>query len=32
LRGHAFRTGRSVDDVSQDVVDRRIRIGESNAS
>jgi hypothetical protein len=30
LRGHAFRTGRSVDDVSRDVVDRRLRIGESN--
>jgi hypothetical protein len=31
LRGHAFRTGRSVDEVSQDVVARRLRIGESDA-
>jgi hypothetical protein len=31
LRGHAFRTGQSVDEVSQDVVTRRLRIGDSNA-
>jgi hypothetical protein len=31
LRGHAFRTGQSVDDVSRDVVGRRLRIGESSA-
>jgi hypothetical protein len=31
LRGHAFRTGQSVDEVSQDVVARRLRIGDSNA-
>jgi hypothetical protein len=32
LRGHAFRMDRSVDEVSRDVVARRLRIGESNAS
>jgi hypothetical protein len=31
LRGHAFRTSRPVDEVSRDVVARRMRIGEPNA-
>jgi len=32
LRGHAFMTGRSIDDVSRDVVDRRLRFdGDESA-
>jgi hypothetical protein len=28
LRGHAFLTDRSIDDVSRDVVDRRLRLAD----